>query len=146
MAQNPPLTQGKMWEVFHKGKLYDPASSHYPHLPFSPVSCDRCNKQPIGASWGYETYDLCMTCLEVLRSEQSKPVQPVQPIHKIDPCIFPFPPTATFGGPNGGLAICPSEDKSTHNPHCTLVDPPPGWTMSKQDQTGVKPPELFRHQ
>ena len=132
MAQNPPLTQGKMWEVFHKGKLYDPASSHYPHLPFSPVSCDRCGKQPLGASWGFETYDLCITCLESLRSEQNKPIKP--PITKIDPC---FPPPPTFGG----LAICPSEDKSTHNPHCGLRVPP-GWTMTQQDQSSVKPPDF----
>ena len=110
MAQNPPLTVGKMWEIFHKGQYYNPAYKHYPNLGLNSVSCDRCQKQNIESWWGYENYDLCMTCYGTLNAEQKTHITttPTHPICKYPPttnpniCICPEPPMT-----KPTIAICP---------------------------------------
>ena len=48
--------------ILQKGKLYVPASKHYPQMGFVIVNCDKCNKQNIKCAIGYENYDICLPC------------------------------------------------------------------------------------
>ena len=57
--------------IVMRGKLYNPASSHYPiqgsYLSHE-VSCDRCHAQ-IDVSIGIDNKDLCLDCVAFVKSK-----------------------------------------------------------------------------
>lgn len=48
--------------ILTKGIKYSPANTHYPDKPNCIVNCDRCMRNDLDESYGYDNYDLCLTC------------------------------------------------------------------------------------
>jgi len=48
--------------ILQKGTLYVPASKHYSQMGYVSVQCDKCHKDGIQSSIGYNNYDLCLSC------------------------------------------------------------------------------------
>ena len=117
MAQNPPLTLGKICEIISRGRLYDPAYTHYGSNATSGVLCDYCKKQNIEISWGYENYDFCMSCLEKLKADI--------------PPIFTEPPHKACGRPYRTDTVVPQE-KPIPEPTGSSVFQPPDYTVRFQ--------------
>ncbi|ARF08932.1 hypothetical protein Catovirus_1_982 [Catovirus CTV1] len=54
-------------DIIKKGKYYYPANSHY--MNDTKVICDRCFKNDITSSIGYDQLDLCLQCAEIVSNQ-----------------------------------------------------------------------------
>jgi len=52
-------------EIVKKGKLYYPASDHYLNQTNN-VQCDRCFRNNLDVSIGYNSRDLCLPCADII--------------------------------------------------------------------------------
>ncbi len=52
-----------MKNICKNGKYYYPASKHYGNEDAN-VACDKCYKNNLNVSIGYENYDLCLLCVD----------------------------------------------------------------------------------
>jgi hypothetical protein len=63
-----PLTKRELKNIVEKGKLYDPAISHY-NTGDTYVICDRCRAN-VTVAYGYgDNNDLCLPCVEVVKRD-----------------------------------------------------------------------------
>jgi len=59
------LSQEKKLQIAKSGKLYRPASDHFPDIVNPVVECDNCKKTGLLVSIGSDDgYDLCLSCVE----------------------------------------------------------------------------------
>jgi len=82
---NQPLDKETMIKVYKFGSYYNPASNHYGST--ANVVCDRCYKNNLDISIGWQTYDLCLVCTNEINNElKSKshyqPITPAKPIYQ----------------------------------------------------------------
>ena len=61
------LDKETMIKVYKFGSYYNPASNHYGNA--ANVVCDRCFKDNLDISIGWQTYDLCLQCINVINIE-----------------------------------------------------------------------------
>ena len=64
---NQPLDKETMIKVYKFGTYYNPASNHYGSV--ANVACDRCYKNNLDISIGWQTYDLCLVCTNEINNE-----------------------------------------------------------------------------
>jgi len=62
--------------VLKEGKLYYPASDHYPDITKPCILCDRCNKVNLNISVGHNAIDLCLTCTHEVAELLKQNIQP----------------------------------------------------------------------
>ena len=60
--------------ILHNGKLYVPATSHYPEMDDPVVKCDYCGKSELDISIGHNQnpsnkLDICLKCASVLEAD-----------------------------------------------------------------------------
>jgi hypothetical protein len=94
-----PIYSTSLIEVAEHGRLYKPATSHYPTKPNITVKCDHCDRENLVACIGYNDRDLCLTCADdimekYLKTKIQPPVQLPNPL--IDPVFFPRKPFDPF--------------------------------------------------
>ena len=77
------LDSSKAIKVLTKGRLFYPATAHYPDKINCVVGCDYCGRSRLSVSVGYKKYDLCLSCAERVAG---------------DPCGFASLPTLIGGG------------------------------------------------
>lgn len=56
------IDKSTMLKICKYGTYYNPATKHY--TPSTNVMCDKCYKDKLNISIGYEDYDLCLSCIE----------------------------------------------------------------------------------
>jgi hypothetical protein len=62
-------------EVVQNGKFYCPASLHYNKEPQQVnIVCDRCQRNGLKCSIGYENVDLCMSCADIVVEQSLIPL------------------------------------------------------------------------
>ena len=57
-----------MIKIYKEGKYYNPASKHY-EKTLTNVVCDRCYRNNLDMSIGWNSYDLCLDCVSDIKSE-----------------------------------------------------------------------------
>ena len=68
-------------KICENGKVYIPATTHYPKTKGASVSCDRCQREInicLGAHIDGKDYDLCMTCVDEINTPK-KNLAPAKP-------------------------------------------------------------------
>ena len=65
------LNYNKALEVVKNGKMYIPASSHYPHMKNCNVACDYCQTSRLSTCLGYTDIDLCLKCVQRISETES---------------------------------------------------------------------------
>jgi hypothetical protein len=82
--------------VLMNGIFYCPANKHYPHIPNTPVNCDRCKKTNVSVCVGYGNFDLCMKCVEEVAAMIQLQQVPtfivpkiIEPLHPVNTQVNP---------------------------------------------------------
>lgn len=76
--------------IILNGKIYCPAYTHYGSNPLMNIKCDKCFRNQLKVSVGYQDYDLCMNCVEHIASKMNYKINDIiGNNYKKNPIIFP---------------------------------------------------------
>jgi len=66
------INKETMMNIYNYGTYYNPASKHYNLGVSTNIVCDRCQKNYLDISIGWQTFDLCLSCINTISNNINK--------------------------------------------------------------------------